>query len=607
MKYAGSRREGSRGRGGSLRAWVAAPNVSRRPRTTVALLAVFLFSAGCQQVVRQTDRDVARLIEARQRAVLGQSVPADVGHADPLPRPGPSAYERNPHPTATAVPEAFAVPATQPTVAPEVLPAVPPEAPPDQVFTLTRALAYAQRYRREYQTAKEELYLVALALTLERHLWTPIFAAELQTVYGNFGEAQDFDQAMRFVADMSVSQRLPYGGEFTAGAIATLIRDVKQTITAAEGSTLSLGLNIPFLRGAGHVARENLIQLERELTYAVREFERFRRRQLMLVAQAYFDLLRVKQQVIDSEESLKRAKWDLARAEHIEETRVGDPLDTMRAEQRKLAAENSLVRAREAFRAQADQFKLTIGRPVEEPLGMYDLEDIETIEREVAAGGYPLLRRPRAVDDEQQAINVALARRFDVLTAQDRIDDQRRQVEVSRNAMLPDLDWSSALKFDTDPNHYSIGAHHFDRANWQTEVVLSLPLERTAERNELRRALIQVRRAQRSAQEVAEQIRADVRSAVNQLLLQETTLRIQRRNLVVTERQAEFADIQFGDGKISNRDKIEAEAALLDAQNALNQAKTRRWVAILEFRLATETLRIDEEGQQRPDGDLVTP
>ena len=73
-------------------------------------------------------------------------------------------------------------------------------------------------HRREYQTAKEDLYLSALALSLERHLWTPQFAADLRTVYGNYGEASGFDQAMRFMAELGMTQRLPYGGEFTAQA-----------------------------------------------------------------------------------------------------------------------------------------------------------------------------------------------------------------------------------------------------------------------------------------------------------------------------------------------------------------------------------------------------
>ena len=119
-----------------------------------------------------------------------------------------------------------------------------------------------------------------------------------------------------------------------------------------------------------------------------------------------------------------------------------------------------------------------------------------------------------------------------------------------------------------------------------------------AERNDLRRAVITVQQAQRAWQEQSERIRAEVRSAVNQLLLQERFLIIQQKNLEVAISQAKYAALQFADGKIDNRTKIDAEKAVLSAQNALNQATTSRWVAILGFRLATETLLVEEDGSQ---------
>lgn len=579
-----------------------------RPTAWGTLLVLLILIAGCHTLARQADRDVAELIRIRQQAVLDDQQPPNVTVPEEPPLPTSEAYEAAPEQPRTEVPDDFVrrstgddptldVPAYMATTQPS--PA--PETPPVPTLTLTDALAYAQVHRRQYQSAKEDLYLAALALTLERHLWTPIFASNFRTVYGNYGEAQDFDQAMRFVADLSVSQRLPYGGEATAEMISTLIRDVGKSITATEQSELAFGLRVPLLRGAGHVARETLIQLERELTYAVRTFERFRRRQLVLVAQDYFDLLRVKQQVEDSRDSLERAQYDYERALAVESTRNGNPLDTMRAEQRKLSAENTLENVRESFRSRADQFKLLIGMPVSQPLEMDDLEDIDSIERKILADEYPLLQRPPAVGDEDRAVSVALGHRLDLRNADDQIEDARRGVAISRNALLPDLEWTGEVTFDTDPEHYNMGAFHVERANWRTELVLSLPLERTAERNAYRRAMIDVRQSQRNYTDLSEQIRAQVRSAVYQLWLAERSLTIQRRNLEVATRRAEYAQIRFEDGDIPNRDKIEAETEKLNAQNALNAAKTARWNALLNFRLATGALRIDESGvQTRP-------
>jgi outer membrane protein TolC len=582
-----------------------------------------LACCGCQPLVRWADRDVATAIAERQRAALSYEQPAPLAGAEKnLARPSREAYEYVPSPTRVEIPPGFEggeeVPAppqrrgetpteSGPGGAGPADPAPTSAAPTRfcrEPFTLTSALAYAQQHRREYQAAREDLYLAALRLTLERHLWTPQLAAEFRTVYGNYGEARDFDQAMRFVADLSAAQRLPLGGRLTAQAISTLIRDVGHSITASEGSTINLGLEIPLLRGAGHVSREQLIQLERGLTYAVRDFERFRRQQLVIVARQYFDLLRSKQEVLDAEESVRNARYDYERARAMEEAAVGgeaaSPLDTRRAEQRLLSEEARAEQVRESFRLATDLFKLEIGMPVDEAIGLEDLETIEDIERKIATGEYPLLRRPPAAGDEVLALEVATRRRLDLLNARDQIDDARRGVDIARNALLPDLNWNSSLFFDTDPNHYNVGAFEWARANWRTEMILAMN-DRFQQRNELRASLIDVQRAQRTFQERLEQIRVEVRRAVNQIRLQDRVLELQKRNEEVAALRSEYARIRFEDGEISNRDIVEAQDELVRARNALNLAKTAGWSAVLEFRLATETLRVDEAGNQFDD------
>ena len=558
---------------------------------------------GCAHLVSLTDRDVARLIEQKQRSILGRATDVPVGAPARLGEIGPSAYAQDPSPKRISMREGFEsgeATASQPTGA--ALVAEPQRRYRDQVLTLTDSLAYAQLHKRDFQAAKEDLYLSALALTLERHLWTPIFAADLRTIYGNFGEIRDFDQAMRFVADLRMTQRLPYGGDFTAQMISTLIRDVKQSITAEEGSQIALSVNVPFLRNAGHVAREDLIQLERTLTYAVRDFERFRRRQLVDVMVDYFNLLTSKQQVLDLETTYDNFVSDFQRSQARFEAEKDTIIDTGRAELAMLRSRNSLATGRERFRAQTDRFKLLIGMPVDESIGLEDLESIVDIEQQILSGDLPLLQRPAAVENERLGLEVALAGRFDLLNRRGRIDDARRGVAIAKNRLLPDFDMTSSVTFDTDPDHYRLGGFEFARAAWRSEILFSLPLERTAERNQYRRSLIDVQQAQRDYDELRDAIRADVRSALNEILLAELTLTIQQRSVEVAEQQKEAALLRWQDGDLTNREKVEAENEWTDARNQWNSAKADRWEAILDFRLATETLLIDENGNQSSTG-----
>ena len=451
---------------------------------TAVLVLLLSVGIGCRALVEWTDRDVAAAIAQRQRELLRRENPVPIRDADePAPQPDARAYAYAPPPVPAHMPPGFEVdrkPTTRPAAS---RPAATQSASRPVVrrrrpLTLTDALAYADRHRRALERAREDLYLAALALTLERHLWTPQFAAELRTVYGNFGEIRDFDQAMRFVADLNVTQRLPYGGQFTARAIATLIRDVKRSITASETGQIVVSFDVPFLRGAGHVAREDLIRLHRELGYAVRTFERFRRRQLVDVARAYFDLLRSKQDVLDAINSVRRAREDYERARALQAAApagdVGSPLDTQRAEQRWLSEQSRKAQLEESFRFAADRFKLLIGMPVDEPLGIDDLESIDQIEQKVLSGVYPLLRMPPAASDELRSLDVAMQYRLDLLNARDRIDDAKRGVAIAANALLPELNLTSSVTFDTDPQHFRVTRFETERATWRSELILSM-------------------------------------------------------------------------------------------------------------------------------------
>ncbi len=172
----------------------------------VGLVGAWFCLAGCQWVVDDADREVYRLIEQRQQASLGAVADATIDRERVLKKFGSEIYSFAPRPTDPHVPAEFLTPATtqpasvpapstRPTRAtlPHPLPesvlattpaatapaALPPSLPTtrpagqETVFNLSDSLRYATRHAREYQFQKEDLYLAALALTLERHLWSP--------------------------------------------------------------------------------------------------------------------------------------------------------------------------------------------------------------------------------------------------------------------------------------------------------------------------------------------------------------------------------------------------------------------------------------------------
>lgn len=131
---------------------------------------------------------------------------------------------------------------------------------------------------REYQTRREQVYLAALPVTLERFAFCPqLFAAE--TAFNErFGRRtpEGFTRRWRLDSTAGFSQL------FSTGAL-LLVSFANRTIFNLTNrpdtsvSTLSLDIIQPLLQGAGRaVTLEPLTQAERNLLYVIRDFAKFR-------------------------------------------------------------------------------------------------------------------------------------------------------------------------------------------------------------------------------------------------------------------------------------------------------------------------------------------
>jgi len=561
-----------------------APLFPRR-RTVGATSILCPLLAGCQVFVEDADRQVYKLIEQREQQAIGQKPDATIDE-EHVPRPvPPTAYDRVPSATQSAVPPAMRVasrPSTQPLAPPTSQEVVAPTTRAVEIrrMTLTEALAYAFRHSREFQSAKEDLYLAALALTLERHLWGPRFLAGIRFDYANYGEIRDFDHAMRAVAQVAAEQKLPYGGEVTAKVINTLMRDLGRQITSKESGQAILEANLPLLRGAGKVARESLYQAERDLIYATRTFERFRQTFAVRVAGDYFDLIRIKQQIANARSSYRSFYDDSERSTALFQAGRLIELEAQRAQQSLLAAWNNVVNAEQTYRTRLDQFKILIGMTTTEPL--------DTVEEEFD------LRVPQV--DEQAAIRIAMENRLDLINSRDAIDDAHRAVAVAQNNLLPDLNLRGSVTWDTNPNKLDQFYYDHERTTWRAGVDLEVPLDRVKERNEYRAALIDLRRAQRRYDLAADSIRLQVRQDRRDIERALTSLSIQSQSIELAQRQREAADFRFKQGLISNREVVDAENNLLNARDRYADFQSALRKAILAFYLDTGMIRADDEG-----------
>jgi len=361
-----------------------------------------------------------------------------------------------------------------------------------------------------------------------------------------------------------------------------LMRDLRRHITSAESGQIILEANIPLLRGAGRVAYETRYQAERDLIYAVRSFERFRRTFIDDIVASYLGLLNLRQQIENARLQVDSLRDNRDRSEALFEAGRLNILDLGRVRNDLLRGENNVVLAIQRYQTALDFFKIQIGMEVSEPL--------EPAEEAMLFIQVPPL-------DEESAIALALDYRLDLINFRDRVDDTRRQVEIAKNGLLPDLNIGGSVVMDTDPTHLNMLNYDIERLTWRGNATLEIPLQRKAERNFLREAMIQWQRAERAYDLQQDQIRLEVRAAIRDLIAAREQLEIQLANVAIAETRSEAATIQFDLGLISNRDKVEAEQDLLDARNALSSAQADLRRAIVAFFRDTGMLRVDDDGR----------
>ena len=283
-----------------------------------------------------------------------------------------------------------------------------------EVLALEVALVWADKHAKEMQFAQYDYLSSTLSLLSELHLWGPRFFNKINNDVTAVSDDGLYDTSLAVVNDFSITQKLPDGGNVSASALTNIARDIHTATTDnSSSSTISLSLDIPLLRGAGTVARESLIQAKRNLVYAARSYERFRRTFYKDVVGDYLSLVVQKQSLENAQrgvDSLRQLAKRQAALYESGRTRLYDSAD---AENQALASVARLSQSWERYRLALDRFKIRIGWPIENTIQVMP----------ASLGVVP----PRV--DVSRAVGEALTFRLDLQNEKDRVVDTKRGVE----------------------------------------------------------------------------------------------------------------------------------------------------------------------------------
>ncbi len=444
-------------------------------------------------------------------------------------------------------------------------------------FGLAESLHYAIEHSRDYQTQLETLYLSALDVTLQRHLFSPRpFVSQTFSVDGGQGDV-DYRSALTATTTAGIRQQLPYGGEVVAQTLVTFVNGLNGSVSDGESAAVALSATIPLLRGAGMVNLEPLIQSERSLIYQVRAFEEYRRQFLVDIASRYFDLVTAQQNLANQRTNyltlleLTRQTQALYVAGQI------NFLEVQRSFQSQLSAESSLVDAQQTYQSQLDRFKIVLGMPIAAAM---DIEPVELA-----------LHIPE--DEPDDAVAMALKYRLDLQTARDQIEDSRRQVQVAENQLLPDLDFFASGQVANSPGTAASRIDPHNAMTYRAGVTLDLPVDRLSERNDYRKSLINFHRSQRGYEQLKEQIAVDARDALRRIQQAQVKLKIQRLGIELAQRRLDYSTELLRQGQADARDVVESQNSLISASEAFERARAQLQTSLLQYLQETGTLRTD--------------
>jgi len=277
-----------------------------------------------------------------------------------------------------------------------------------------------------------------------------------------------------------------------------------------------------------------------------------------------------------------------------------------------------------AYDGSLDEFKVLLGLPVDAKIEL-DGNELEKLVEVISANIIDLSRfvidpnedipsadapieieRPSLEDaghfeiDRTAGTRLALENRLDLKVAQEAVYDAQRAVVVLADWLGAELTLFGSASLG---ERRSVGTAtsrdaqmRFDRAKYSSLLTLDLPLERVAERNNYRNGLIELERAVRAVQSLEDQVKLDVRDSLRVLQSTRESLQIQARAVEVAQRRVAGAETSLDEGRAQMRDILEAQDALVSAQNALTAAVIDYRLAELELQRDMGLLQVNEQG-----------
>lgn len=452
-----------------------------------------------------------------------------------------------------------------------------------RVLTIEDAINLAMTNSREYQAAKETLFTAALNLSTARYNIRghvePFSTTTAEWIRSSNG---DITKDVTTDNGLEITRLFRSGGRLTVDLLNSVMLYYSGK-PELSFSRISARLTQPLWQGFGrnNPQIEELIQQERNMVYAVRDFSYFQDGFVLDVASDYFQLLQVKDNIRN------RYTNYLSRVDATKrlEARAVDrePLSGVdQARQAELSARIGYVDAVSSYQALLDAFKISLGLPLSEKLYLDD----NALDEVVANGLVPVSVEPT------EAYQLALQRQLRTLNFIDQFDDSKRKVRLAADKLKPGLNLVGSARLDSEPPDDFLN-FDADKVTANVALQLDLPLDRVPRANEYRLALIRFELALRTFTRRLDDLRNDIETGLRRLENRRLNYENQRNALVLANRRVESTTLLLEAGRAEPRDLIEAQDSQIVAQNAVTAAMVEHQQARLQLMLNIGALRTE--------------
>ena len=489
-------------------------------------------------------------------------------------------------------------------------------------ISLVDALQIGARNSDDYQSRKENVFRAALDLDLERNDFRNIFRAQAESGLTSNTTGDSTVTTFENSGTVGGTRTLENGIDLSTALAVDLANLLTQGGASSLGLAADTTVSIPLLRGAGrHIVTEPLTQAERDVVYAIWQFERFKRTFAVDVARDYFGVLRQMDGVDNAQENYRSAIASARWSQRLSDAGRVTQIDVDRATQRELEARNGWISAQAQFKNRLDSFKSSIGLPPDARVEL-DPNDLEQLRERVSTMVEAVIEKteseatqktppadapielvpPSNEDagpleiDESLAMQLALKSRLDLRAAIGSVYDAQRQVVVRADALRAGLTLGAAATFADDDDDGSLS---IKGGRYTALLSLDLPLERTAERNAYRNSIINLEQATRDVQLLEDQIKLAILTELRTLLESRESLKIQALSVIVSEKRVRSSTIFLEAGRIEILALLDAQDALLSAQNSLTSAIINYRIAELGLQRDIGLLQVDTSGLWR--------